>query len=56
MPLFKDLKLLQDELQRLEQEQPGNWLGRWAKSIMLKSLKSKITAVEDKLSRRKKRR
>ena len=54
MPLFKELKLLNLKVQTLEQRVPDGWLGKWAKSVMLKSLNSQIKDIEDEIIRRKK--
>lgn len=54
MPLFKELKLLNLKVQTLEQKVPDGWLGKWAKSVMLKSLNSQIKDIEDEIIRRKK--
>ena len=52
MKIRKELELLKEELKRLEEGQPGNWLGHWAKSLKIESTKRKIKSIENKLIRK----
>lgn len=53
MALYRELQLLREELKKVESDEPGNWLGHWAKSIRMKNLKLKISDIELKLLKRK---
>ena len=54
MPLFKELKILKGKVQTLEEKIPDGWMGKWAKSVMLKSLRSEIKDIENEIVERKK--
>ena len=53
MAAYKLLKELKEQLVKVENGQPGNWLGHWAKSIRTKALKSRIADIESDLNNKK---
>lgn len=55
MAAYKLLKGLKESLKKVEESEPHNWLGKWAKSIKLKSIKHRIYAIESDLKERKRR-
>jgi hypothetical protein len=55
MAAYKLLKDLKESLKKVEESRPGNWLGHWAKSIRMKSIKHRICEIEDDLKNRKKK-
>jgi hypothetical protein len=53
MALFKKLTELKEKLKYYEEMIPVNNMGKWARSVAVKSYKDKIAKVEDKLNKRK---
>ena len=53
MALFKKLTELKEKLKYYEDMLPVNNMGKWARSVAIKSYKDKIAKVEDKLNKRK---
>jgi hypothetical protein len=53
MALFKKLTELKEKLKYYEEMIPVNNMGKWARSVAIKSYKDKITKVENKLNKRK---
>lgn len=53
MALFKQLAELKEKLKYYEDMIPVNNMGKWARSVAIKSYKDKIAKVEDKLNKRK---
>jgi hypothetical protein len=53
MALFKKLTELKEKLKYYEEMIPVNNMGKWARSVAIKSYKDKIAKVEDKLNKRK---
>ena len=55
MPLYKDLKKLKEELEYWQNYQPVNGMGKWARSVRVGSIESKINKIEKELEKRKKK-
>lgn len=53
MALFKELKVLQTELETWERHIPVNNMGKWAKQVRLDNIKKKISKIESELKNRK---
>lgn len=53
MAAYKLLKGLKESLKKVEEAHPHNWLGKWAKSIKVKSIKHRICEIENDLKSRK---
>ena len=53
MALFKRLAELKEKLKYYEEMIPVNNMGKWGRSVAIKSYKDKIAKVEDKLNKRK---
>lgn len=53
MPLFKILKQLKRKLSEEEKYVPGNWLGKWAKSVKIQNTKNQINEIESEIERRR---
>jgi hypothetical protein len=55
MALFKRLAELKEKLKYYEEMIPVNNMGKWARSVAIESYKKKITKVEDRLNKQKKK-
>ncbi len=55
MALFKKLTELKEKLKYYEDMVPVNNMGKWARSVAIESYKKKITKVEDRLNKQKKK-
>jgi hypothetical protein len=53
MALYKELKKLKEELDYWESYEPVNGMGKWARSVRVDRIKSKIQKIEKELQRRK---
>lgn len=53
MAAYKLLKQLKINLKKVEQSQPGNWLGHWAKSLKLRAINNRILDIETDLKNKK---
>ena len=51
MALFKKLTELKEKLKYYEEMIPVNNMGKWSRSVAIKSYKDKIAKVEDKLNK-----
>lgn len=51
MAAYKLLKALKASLKKIEDndKKPGNWLGHWARSLKIKSIKHRIEEIEHEL-------
>ncbi len=55
MALFKRLAELKEKLKSYEERIPVNNMGKWARGVAIESYKKKITKVEDRLNKQKKK-
>ncbi len=55
MALFKRLAELKEKRKYYEEMIPVNNMGKWARSVAIESYKKKITKVEDRLNKQKKK-
>jgi hypothetical protein len=55
MALYKKIKELKEELEYWKNYEPVNGMGKWARSVRMDSIESKIDRIEKELERRKKR-
>lgn len=53
MAVYKLLKELKMSLKKIEENEPHNWLGHWAKNLKLKAIKNRISDIETDLKNRK---
>lgn len=53
MALYKKLKELKAELEYWQSYEPVNNMGKWARSVRVESIQSKIQKIEKELKRRK---
>jgi hypothetical protein len=53
MAAYKLLKRLKQSLQRIENIKPNNFIGKWIKSIKVKSIQCRINEIEKDLKNRK---
>jgi hypothetical protein len=53
MALFKELKLLKEQLVYWENYQPSGNMGKWGRSVRLESLNAKITKLQKKISEKR---
>lgn len=51
MEIQEQIKELQLKLKKVEDGKPGNWLGHWAKSLVLKKIKAEISDLEKQLNK-----
>ena len=54
MALYKEIKVLNEKLKGLEEKVADGWMGKWAKSVMVNKLNSKIKELESKIANIKK--
>ena len=53
MALFKDLKLLKEQLVYWENYIPSGNMGKWGRSVRFESLNAKITKLQKKISEKR---